>query len=86
MYKGLGNAANRLPAIYVIKAIRECDGPLWASPPSRGLVHHRSSLYHPARPQWEPRPDTPTGQALGSAASTSAVSDRWSGENLICRG
>jgi len=28
MYKGLGNAANRLPAIYVIKAIRECHGPL----------------------------------------------------------
>jgi NADPH:quinone reductase-like Zn-dependent oxidoreductase len=37
MYKGLGNAANRLPAIYVIKAIRECHGPLWASPPSRAL-------------------------------------------------
>jgi NADPH:quinone reductase-like Zn-dependent oxidoreductase len=37
MYTGLGNAANRLPAIYVIKAIRECHGPLWASPPSRAL-------------------------------------------------
>ena len=28
MYKSLGNVANRLPAIYVIKAIRECRSPL----------------------------------------------------------